>query len=437
MTLDLKRLVHEVDNYDGLRIVGKLQSVEGGYQCQLPAAIGDQCHIIGPNQTEIPAEVVQLTGGLATVAPYESMEHVRLGMSVVRSNRPRLIPVGDPVLGRILDGFGRPIDEKGPLQGAEYIEVDRSAPSPMHRARISEAFVTGQRVIDGLFTCGRGQRVGIFSGSGVGKSTLLGQIARHSEADVNVVALVGERGLELRPFIEDCLGDGGMQKSIVVMSTCEQLPLMRIRSVDTAIAIADYYRNQGANVLFLLDSLTRLAMAQRQLGLSLGEPPSSRGYTPSVFQLMAESLERLGNSNGGSITSFVTVLVDGDDLDEPVSDASRALLDGHIILDRRLAEQEHFPAISVARSVSRVSREIMEVDHREAARKLRSISATYADVEDLIRIGAYVKGSNPLVEQTLKLVPHLNQFLRQDLNQFSTLDETKAAMYSIAAEWPE
>ncbi|MBW3543900.1 MAG: FliI/YscN family ATPase, partial [Planctomycetes bacterium] len=313
---------------------GKLRFVGNGYACRLPTAVGDQCEIIGQGGRRIPAEVIRFVDGQAQIQPYERAEDVQAGMTVVRSRRRRHVPVGEGVLGRILDGLGRPVDDLGPLKSMRMEEVRRRPPAAIDRQRIDQRFTTGQKAIDGLLTCGRGQRVGIFSGSGVGKSTLLGQIAKASDAEVSVIALVGERGVELRPFIEDCLGPEGLRRSVVVMSTCEQQPLMRKRSIETAISIADSFRQQGRNVLFLLDSLTRLAMAQRELGLSIGEPPSSRGYTPSVFQLMAETLEQLGNSSRGSITGFVTVLVDGDDLEEPISDAARALLDGHIVLDR-------------------------------------------------------------------------------------------------------
>lgn len=278
--------------------------------------------------------------------------------------------------------------------------------------------------------------MGIFAGSGVGKSTLMGQIARGAESTVNVVALVGERGCELRPFIEDSLGPDGLQKSVVIVSTSDQLPLMRIRAVETAITIADHYREQGRNVLFFLDSLTRLAMARRELGLSLGEPPSARGYTPSVFQLMATTLERLGNGVRGSVTAFVTVLVDGDDLDEPVSDAARALLDGHIVLDRQIAERGHFPAINVLRSVSRSFLTITDSAHQITARKIRQILATYAEVEDLIRIGAYTRGTNPQIDKVIELIPVVNEFLQQEVNQRFGSPDTRSLMERISAAWP-
>jgi flagellum-specific ATP synthase len=292
------------------------------------------------------------------------------------------------------------------------------------------------RAIDSVLCCGRGQRVGIFAGSGVGKSTLLGEIAKGAESDVNILGLVGERGREVGPFLEDCLGPEGLARSVVVVATCEQTPLMRVRAAQSALAMADHFRDQGKNVLFMLDSLTRLAMAQREMGLALGEPPSSRGYTPSVFRLLAGTVERLGNGARGTVTGILTVLVDGDDMDEPIADAVRSLVDGHIVLERRLAERGHYPAINVGRSVSRVAQDILEPVHQKAARKLRAILATYAEAEDLIRIGAYARGSSPQVDKAIELMPILERFLRQDVGQRSSFQETQAALMQIAGAWP-
>jgi len=277
--------------------------------------------------------------------------------------------------------------------------------------------------------------MGLFSGSGVGKSTLLGEIAKHAESDLNVIALVGERGREIRPFLENCLGEAGLRKSVVVVATAESPPLMRVRAAQVAVTVADHFRARGAHVLLLLDSLTRLAMAQRQLGLSLGEPPSSRGYTPSVFELMASLLEQVGTSAAGSITCIVTVLVDGDDLDEPVSDAARSLLDGHVILDRRLAEKSHYPAIDVLRSVSRLFNQVTTHQHQAAAAKIRQIVALYQDLEDLIRVGAYSRGTDARADRAIELMPMVSKFLRQPLGQSSSLVETVTAMERIAAAW--
>jgi flagellum-specific ATP synthase len=306
----------------------------------------------------------------------------------------------------------------------------------MERARVRQPFITGQRAIDGLLTLGQGQRMGIFAGSGVGKSTLLGEIAKGCEADINVIALIGERGREVRPFLDDCLGPEGMKKSVVVLATCDQTPLMRVRASQTATAIADHFRANGQNVLLMMDSLTRLAMAQRELGLALGEPPSARGYTPSVFQVLANTVERLGNAAQGSITGILTVLVDGGDMDEPISDAVRSLIDGHIVLDRRLAERGQYPAVSISQSLSRLSNDVTEEAQQKAARKIREILGTYAEAEDLIRIGAYAKGTSQAVDKAIELRPALLSFLKQNINERTDFEETKNRMQAMANAWP-
>jgi flagellum-specific ATP synthase len=377
-----------------------------------------------------------MNSGQAWLMPFESMDEVFGGMPVTHERRRRRVPVGEGVLGRILDGLGRPIDGPLPLADVGWQLAVRQSPSAFQRARIRDPFVTSQKAIDGFLTCGRGQRMGIFAGPGVGKSVLLGQIARNASADINVVALIGERGVELRPFVEDCLGREGLARSVVVLSTSDNLPLMRARAVETAVTIAHAFRQQGANVLFLLDSLTRLAMAQRELGLQLGEPPSSRGFPPSAFQLMADTLELLGNDSRGSITAFATVLVEGDDLDEPISDTARALLDGHIVLSRSLAERGHFPAIDIAQSVSRHFNTVASAEQRMAVRKLTGMLAVYTEVEDLIRIGAYVAGSDARVDKAVELLPLLNAFLQQDLDVSHTLESTCATLVDLASQWP-
>jgi flagellum-specific ATP synthase len=382
------------------------------------------------------AEVIGFTGGTAHLVAFDQPENLQSGTRVISCGQKLSVPAGDTLLGRVLDGLGRPIDGRDPIDACPRVAVRGDVPPPFDRARILQPFVTGQRAIDGLLTCGRGQRVGIFAGSGVGKSTLLGEIAKGSEAQVNVIALVGERGRELRPFLQDCLGSSGMQRSVVIVATCEQPPIMRVRAAQTAITIADHFRRGGTDVLFLLDSLTRLAMAQRELGLALGEPPTARGYTPSVFQLMATLLERLGNADRGSITGIITVLVEGDDLDEPISDAARALLDGHIVLDRRLAERGHFPAISISQSVSRVSRDVTTTAHQTAARKIRTILAAHSEMEDLIRIGAYTKGGSPSVDRAVELLPAVTAYLRQDVNEQTPFADTTRTLERIAAAWP-
>ncbi|MBA4065307.1 MAG: EscN/YscN/HrcN family type III secretion system ATPase [Isosphaera sp.] len=418
------------------RTGGRLRSVTGLMTCNLPAAVGDHCAILPREGEPVLAEVIGFENDLAYMVPFDRAENLRPGMPVVRKGTGLKVPTGRNLLGRVIDGLGRPMDDLGPLAGCPMRPVNRPAPPALDRQRIREPFATGIRAIDSVLTCGRGQRVGIFAGSGVGKSTLLGEIAKGSLADVNVIALIGERGREVAPFLEDCLGPEGMARSVIVVATCEQTPLMRVRASQAAIAIADYFRDGGSNVLFMIDSLTRLAMAQRELGLLLGEPPSARGYTPSVFQLLANTVERLGNAAVGGITALLTVLVDGGDLDEPVSDSVRSLVDGHIVLDRRIAERGIYPAIDVARSVSRVATDVADREHAVAARKLRAVMATYADVQDLIRIGAYARGSMPQVDAAIELMPRVEKFLRQDIGERSTFAQTRTALLEIAAAWP-
>jgi flagellum-specific ATP synthase len=402
--------------------------------CRIPAAVNDCCEIVTGPGTSCLAEVVGFADDLAYLFLYEGGEHVRPNMTVWNRGRGLQAPTGPGLLGRVIDGIGRPLDDRGPLTDVRFHSPKVAAPSPLRRTRIREVFQTRVRAIDGLLTCGRGQRMGIFAGSGVGKSTLLGEIAKGSEAEINVIALVGERGGEVKPFIEDCLGEG-LSKSIVVVATSDEPPLMRVRAAQLALAIADSYRERGANVLLMVDSLTRLAMAQRQIGIAHGEPPSARSYTPSVFQLLANYVECMGNSSQGSITGILTVLVDGDDFDEPITDAVRSYVDGHIVLDRKLAELGHFPAINIAQSVSRIMGDVTDPGHQDAARRLRGILATYAQAEDLIRIGAYMRGTSPPIDKAIELREQLLPWLRQAKNQRAEWADTRAAMDRIAAQW--
>lgn len=403
--------------------------------CHLLAAVGDRCRVMRPHGGFVDAEVLGFSRGQAQVVSYQTVEDLRPGLEVRRISHGLKVPVGDRLLGRVLNGLGEPIDgQPAPLACPKRL-VRSVTPSPLERHRIAEPLVTGQRAIDGLITCGKGQRVGIFAGSGVGKSTLLGQIARGAQADRVVLALIGERGREVGPFLEDCLGSG-RQRAVVVVATSDESALMRVRAAQTAVTIADTFRRMGRHVLFMLDSLTRLAMAQRELGLALGEPPSARGYTPSVFQLLASLLEQLGNDSHGSITGIVTVLVEGDEMEEPIADASRALLDGHIVLSRKLAERGHFPAIDIAQSVSRLMTDVAAPEHLQAARQVRSLLAVLNEMEELVRIGAYVKGTNPQVDKALELAPQLMSFLRQELGEYSHFGQTVQALQSIAGQWP-
>jgi flagellum-specific ATP synthase len=434
--LDITKLKREIQGWELCRTMGKVRGVRGLIQCSIPAAVGDQCEIVRSHQSRLPAEVIGFSDGIASLVPYEHATDLHPDMTVVRTGRGLMVPVGSGLLGRVVDGLARPLDGRGPLPASERRAVRNEAPPALDRARIRARFATGQRAIDGLLTFGRGQRVGIFAGSGVGKSMLLGEVAKSSDADVNVLALIGERGREVRPFLDDCLGPQGLERSVVVLATSDQTPLMRVRAAQVAITMAEHFREAGANVLFLLDSLTRLAMAQREMGLALGEPPSARGYTPSVFQLLATTTERLGYSARGSITGIMTVLVDGDDLDEPISDAVRSLVDGHIVLDRRLAERGHYPAVNISRSISRIAHDVTDRALQEAARKVRAILATHAEVEDLIRIGAYAKGTSPQVDKALELMPAVEAFLRQQIGERTTFEDTRAALERIGAAWP-
>jgi flagellum-specific ATP synthase len=433
--LDLPSLNRSITQTPLYRMGGRLKSVTGLMTCNIPAAVGDHCAVMPREGEPVLAEVIGFENDLAYLVPFDPADNLRPGMPVIRKGRGFTIPTGRNLLGRVIDGLGRPIDDLGPLVGCSMKPVNRPAPPALERQRIREPFVTGIRAIDSVLTCGRGQRIGIFAGSGVGKSTLLGEIAKGSQSDVNVIALIGERGREVAPFLEDCLGAEGMARSVVVVATCEQTPLMRVRASQVAIAIADYFRDSGANVLFMIDSLTRLAMAQRELGLLLGEPPSARGYTPSVFQLLANTVERLGNAAVGGITALLTVLVDGGDMDEPVSDSVRSLVDGHIVLDRKIAERGIYPAIDVSRSISRVANDVVNREHALAARKLRAILATYNEVQDLIRIGAYVRGSSPQIDKAIELMPRIEKFLKQDIGERSTFEQTRAAMFQITSAW--
>jgi flagellum-specific ATP synthase len=434
--LDLPAMSRSISRTPLYQSGGRLKSVTGQLlTCKITAALGDLCSIVPDKGPPIRAEVIGFENDHAFLVPFESAENLRPGMTVLRKGGGLTVPVGASVLGRVIDGLGRPLDDLGPLD-APTGPVHRPAPAALDRQRIREPFVTGVRAIDGMLTCGLGQRVGIFAGSGVGKSTLLGDIAKGSNADVNVIALVGERGREVAPFLEDSLGREGMARSVVVVATCEQTPLMRVRATQAAIAIADSFRDDGANVLLMVDSLTRLAIAQRELGLLLGEPPSARGYTPSVFQMLANTIERLGNSASGGITALLTVLVDGGDMDEPVADAVRSFVDGHIVLDRKIAERGFFPAIDVSRSISRVATDVVDREHALAARKFRAILSTHAEVHDLIRIGAYARGSSPQVDRALELMPRVEAFLRQDVGEHSTYEQTRARLLEIGALWP-
>jgi len=364
--------------------------------------------------------------------PVENTDGIRPGLLVEATGHQPELPVSEHLLGRVIDPLGRPLDSGPPIQVRDRVPIHGRPPNPMQRKRINEVLATGVRSLDGLLTLGKGQRIGIFAGSGVGKSTLLGMIARNTTAQVNVIALVGERGRELREFIDNDLGPEGLARSVVVVATSDQTPLLRLRCALAGTAVAEYFMRQGKDVLLMMDSVTRFAMAQREVGLSAGEPPSSRGYTPSVFALLPRLMERAGTFEGqGSITGIYTVLVEGDDMNEPIADAARGILDGHVILSRRLASKNHFPAIDVLPSLSRLFSTLAIPEQKQLSAKLRDLMATYSDAEDLIQIGAYTKGSSAAIDQAIQFQPAILAFLRQAVAEGSTYHETLLAMGKI------
>jgi FliI/YscN family ATPase len=366
--------------------------------------------------------------------PFAETHGVRPGTAVFPSGRGFAVPVGEELLGRVIDGLGRPIDDKGPLKTMRTARITDAPPSPLGRKPIRTKLATGVRAIDGLLTMGKGQRVGIFAGSGVGKSTLLGMIARNCEADINVIALIGERGREVQEFIEHDLGPEGLARSVVVVSTSDQPALQRLKGAWVATAIAEWFRARGRQVTLMMDSVTRFAMAQREIGLTVGEPPVSRGYPPSVFAMLPRLLERAGTSDRGSITGLYTVLAEGDDMQDPIADTVRSILDGHIVLSRTLAQENHYPAIDVLQSVSRLFSTLATPDHKEAAGVIRDSMFAYQQARDLINIGAYVAGSNPQIDRALRLQPYIQGFLRQRPEQPTALEESLAVLESIARE---
>ncbi|MEA4883647.1 MAG: flagellar protein export ATPase FliI [Clostridia bacterium] len=398
------------------------------------AQVGEICYIHPRNSVApVTAEVVGFREGRLLLMPLGEMAGIEPGSEIVAGGKSLTVRVGDGLLGRVIDGLGNPIDGLGPIHGVSEYPVSSSPPNPLSRPRISEPLPLGVRAIDGLLTCGCGQRIGIFAGSGVGKSTMLGMIARNTRADVNVIALVGERGREVREFIEGDLGDEGLARSVVVAATSDTPALVRLKGAMAATAIAEYFRDRGLNVMLMMDSVTRFAMAQREVGLAIGEPPATKGYTPSVFALLPKLLERSGTSERGTITGLYTVLVDGDDLTEPIADAVRSILDGHIVLSRQLADRNHYPAIDILKSVSRVMDNIVSEEHKLSAKGFRDLLATYRESEDLINIGAYVRGTSPKIDRAIEAIDGFNEYLQQGVAEQSSFDEAVAALNAIAS----
>lgn len=396
------------------------------------AQIGELCFILPDSQSDpIPAEVVGFKGERILLMPLAAMQGIKIGSRVLSSGRPLAVAAGPELLGRILNGLGEPIDDAGIIPPAAFLPLENDPPNPLTRRRIKTPLRLGVRALDCLLTCGEGQRLGIFAGSGVGKSTLLGMIARNTSADINVIALIGERGREVRDFIERDLGEEGLKRSVLVVATSDQPALQRLKGAFVATAIAEYFRDQGMSVLFMMDSVTRFAMAQREIGLAVGEPPATKGYTPSVFALLPKLLERSGTADRGAITALYTVLVEGDDFNEPISDTVRGILDGHIILSRSLAALNHYPAIDVLESVSRLMVEITDPEHQQAAAQLREVLATYRSARDLINIGAYAQGSNPAIDRAMALNDDVTSFLRQGVFEPAGFEESLERMKGI------
>lgn len=396
------------------------------------AKLNDMCYIIPNNGGNVlKAEVVGFRDDRVLLMPYDNVEGVGLGSRVENSGAPLKVYASEALLGKTLDGIGVPIDGTQLDYSGEGYSVEAMPPDPLKRKIIDEVLPLGVKAVDGLNTIGKGQRIGVFAGSGVGKSTLLGMFARNTKADVNVIALIGERGREVREFIERDLGPEGMARSVVVVATSDKPALIRKKAAQTATAIAEYFRDQGKDVLIMMDSLTRFSMAQREIGLASGEPPVSRGYPPSVYAEMPKLLERAGNAEKGSITGLYTVLVDGDDFNEPITDTARGILDGHIVLSRKLGHKNHYPAIDVLASISRCMSSIVSDQHKKAAGSLRNVLATYTEAEDLINIGAYKKGSNKEIDYSVEKIGEVNSFLRQGVYDKFTFEEEETQLASI------
>ncbi len=389
-----------------------------------PCRLNDLCEIVSKDKTTVVrASVVGFKDNKVLLMPYDSVDGIGLGATVKNTGEVLRVKVGNKLLGRVLDGLGRPIDDIDSLEYEDEYPIDEQPPDPLKRKLIDEVLPLGVKAVDGLLTIGKGQRIGIFAGSGVGKSTLLGMFARNTKADINVIALIGERGREVREFIERDLGEEGMKRSVVVVATSDKPALIRNKAAKTATAIAEYFRDQGKDVLLMMDSLTRFSQAQREIGLASGEPPVTRGYPPSVYSELPKVLERAGNTYKGSITGLYTVLVDGDDFNEPITDTARGILDGHIVLSRKLGHKNHYPAIDILASISRCMSAIATKEHKGYAGKLKNVMATYNDAEDLINIGAYRSGSNPEIDYAITKIDKINSFLCQDVDSKYLFDD--------------
>lgn len=429
--IDLNKYKNKIKKMNMIKNKGYVDQVIGLiiYSLGPRASIGELCYINSENE-QIPAEVVGFRDGRILLMPLGIFAGISPGTEVVATGSSLNVKVSEKLRGRVLDALGNPMDSLNAVDGQIY-PLSNTPPHPLQRKRIDSVLEAGVKVIDGMLTCGIGQRMGIFAGSGVGKSTLLGMISRNSKADINVIGLIGERGREVKEFLEKDLGPEGLERSIVVVASSDQPALYRIKGAYTATAIAEYFRDQGYNVMLMMDSVTRFAMALRELGLAIGEPPATKGYTPSVFAELPKLLERAGASDKGTITGLYTVLVDGDDMNEPIADAVRGILDGHIVLSRRIAAQNHYPAVDILNSVSRVMKDIVTNDHYNLAQEIKELTAVYNEAKDLIDVGAYVPGSNPKIDLAISKIDKINAFLRQDVYANYSLEETVEIMNNI------
>jgi len=436
MGIDLEKYNKALLSSNLIKYTGRVSQVIGlTIESHGPAVnLGEICNIYPlKGDAPIKAEVVGFRESIVCLMPLGSMSGVGPGSKIEATGESLSVGVSNDMLGRVIDGLGRVIDGKGAINNCTMYPVENCPPNPLTRKRIKDILPVGIRAIDGLLTIGKGQRIGIFAGSGVGKSTLLGMIARNTKADINVIGLIGERGREVREFIENDLQEEGLSRSVVVVATSDQPALIRLKAAQLATSVAEYFRDQGKDVMLMMDSLTRFAMAQREVGLAVGEPPVTRGYTPSVFSVMPRLLERSGTSDKGSITGLYTVLVDGDDMNEPITDTVRSILDGHIVLSRSLANKNHYPAIEVLASVSRVMPNIVDDEHKNNANEFKNIMSVYKDAEDMINIGAYVKGSSSSIDRSIEKIEAIERFLRQGIEEKAEMDEVLNEMRIIVS----
>lgn len=433
--LNVESRIEALHRQSLMRLSGRITRVVGSLAegCGLSASVGDLCRLISRDgRRTLLAEVVGFQGERILLTPLGDLRGFGPGSALLPSAEPPSVPVGPELLGRVIDAFGHPLDALGTLRSNRRHTLHSALLSPMQRARITSPIATGIRAIDGLFTCGKGQRMGLFAGSGVGKSVLMGMIARNTNAQVNVIALIGERGREIREFIEKDLQAEGLARSVVIAVPSDSPPMTKIYGALAATAIAEFFRDEGKDVFLMMDSLTRLAMAGREIGLASGEPPTTKGYTPSVFAFLPKLLERAGGLEGrGSITGFYTVLVEADEMDDPIADTVRSILDGHLVLSRSLAGKGHFPAIDVLQSVSRLMVDITTPAHQKLSERLRQNLSTYRDAEDLIQVGVYAKGSQAQVDEAVARMPVIQKFLRQAINETSTFDQTQASLAGV------